>query len=201
MNEQPPPPDAPPMPRWVPVLIGIVLVLIAALAVWTGIRYRQPATLANGIVRSRRAPRPMTGAGAPGEPEPGSSLMFPGEAPTAGVPVGGRTRVEITGGGAQGITAVMRVWARRGMSLKVTPDDAIVYVNDTPIGQASQWTGVYEFAQPGSYTVRIEAPGYRERMFVVTAAENAKDEVATIAAKLEPNAPPAPPPSPSSTRR
>ena len=44
---------------------------------------------------------------------------------------------------------------------------------------------MYEFAQPGSYTVRIDSPGYREKMFVVTAAENAKDEVAVITAKLE----------------
>jgi len=71
------------------------------------------------------------------------------------------------------------------MTFNVTPDDAIVYVNDTPIGQASQWTGVYEFAQTGSYTVRIDAPGYKEKMFVVTAAENARDEVAPIVAKLE----------------
>jgi len=178
------PEAAPPMPRWVPVLIGVLLVFIAALAVWTGIRYRHPA-LANGIVKSRRPPHPMTGAGPPGEPEPGSSLILPGEAPTASAPVAGRTRVEITGGGAQGVTAVMRLWARRGMSVNATPDDAMVYVNDTPIGAASQWTGVYEFAQPGSYTVRIVAPGYKEQMYVVTAAENAKDEVATINAKLE----------------
>lgn len=179
------PPDvAPPMPRWVPVLIGVMLVLIAALAVWTGIRYRHP-TLANGIVKSRRPARPMTGAGPPGEPEPGSSLVLPDQAPTASAPVPGRTRVEITGGGAQGITAVMRLWARRGMTINATPEDAMVYVNDTPIGAASQWTGVYEFAQPGSYTVRLVAPGYKEQMFVITAAENAKDEVANIRANLE----------------
>ena len=185
MTEEEKPPDvAPPMPRWVPIAIGVVLVIIAALAVWTGIRYRHP-TLANGIVKSRRPPRPMTGAGAPGEPEPGASLMLPGETPTASAPIAGRTRVEISGGGTQGVTAVMRLWARRGMTVNVTPDDAIVYVNDTPIGQASQWTGVYEFAQPGSYTIRIVAPGYKEQMFVVTAAENAQQEVAGITAKLE----------------
>lgn len=180
MTEEPQPPV---MPRWVPVLIGIVLVVIAALAVWTGIRYRHPA-LANGIVKSRRAPRPMTGAGPPGEPEPGASLIS-GESPAAGVPVAGRSRIEVSGGGTQGITAVVRMWARRGMSMNVTPADAVVYVNDTPIGQANQWTGVYEFPQPGSYTVRIDAPGYKEKMFVVTAAENAPQEIATINAKLE----------------
>jgi hypothetical protein len=177
------PDEAPPMPRWVPVLIGVVLVVIGALAVWTGIRYRHP-TLANDI-KSRRPARPMTGAGPPGELEPGGSLMFPGESPTASAPIAGRSRIEVSGGGTQGISAVVRMWARRGMTLNVTPDDAIVYVNDTAIGQASQWTGVYEFAQPGSYTVRLDAPGYKEKMFVVTAAENAKDEIAVINAKLE----------------
>jgi len=184
MTEEQKPDVAPQMPRWVPVLIGVVLVFIAALAVWTGIRYRHP-TLANDIVKSRRAPRPMTGAGPPGEPEPGSSLIYPGESPTASAPIASRSRAAIQGGGTQGVSAVMRMWARRGMSVKATPDDAIVYVNDTPIGSASQWTGVYEFAQPGSYTVRIDAPGYKEQMFVVTAAENAQQEVATITAKLE----------------
>jgi len=175
---------APLMPRWVPILIGVLLVLIAALAVWTGIRYRHP-TLANDIVKSRRPARPMTGAGPPGEPEPGASLILPNETPTASAPINSRSRAEIVGGGTQGVTSVMRLWARRGMTVNVTPDDAIVYVNDTPIGQASQWTGVYEFAQPGSYTVRIDSPGYKEQMFVVTAAENAQQEVANISAKLE----------------
>lgn len=181
---QPKPDEVMPIPRWVPVLIGVVLVLIAALAVWTGIRYRNP-TLANTVIKSRRPPHGMNGAGPPGEPEPGSSLMFPGEAPTASAPAPGHARTEITGGGTQGVTAVTRLWARRGMSVNVTPEDAIVYVNDTPIGQASQWTGVYEFPQPGSYTVRLAAPGYKEEMVVVTAAENARDEVAAIRAKLQ----------------
>jgi hypothetical protein len=184
MDESNKPDEPPVMPRWIPIVIGVVLVLIAALAVWTGLQYRHP-TLANDIVKSRRPPRPMTGAGPPGEPEPGSSLMFPGEAPTASAPVAGKSRTQISGG-AEGITVVTRMWARRGMSVTVTPEDAIVYVNDTPIGQASQWAGgVYEFAQPGSYTVRLVAPGYKEQMFVVTAAENAKEELAHISAKLE----------------
>lgn len=176
-------PEAPIMPRWVPILIGVVLVLIAALAVWTGVRYRNP-TLANGIIKSRRLAKPITGGGPPGEPEPGSSLVFPGESPDANEPVTGRARAEISGGGKQGITAVVRMWARRGMTVHSTPDDALVYVNDTVIGPANQLGGVYEFPQPGSYTVRIVAPGYREQMFVVTAEDSAKQEIAPINATL-----------------
>src|SRR5260370_17651490 len=72
------------LPRWVPALIGVVLVVMAALAVYTGIRFRNP-TLANGIIKNRRPPR-MTGVGPPGEPEPGASLVFPENSPTAPAP-------------------------------------------------------------------------------------------------------------------
>src|SRR3954454_24259631 len=93
-------PDAEPpsMPPWVPTTIGLVLVAMASLAVYTGIRYRTP-TLANGIIKSRRPARAMTGVGARGEPEPVSSLFFPGDAadnaPAAREPVAGHARPEI----------------------------------------------------------------------------------------------------------
>ena len=75
---RPAPEEAPLMPPWVPALIGVVLVAMAALAVYTGIRYRSP-TLANAVVTPRRPARAMTGgSGPPGEPEPGASLVFPG---------------------------------------------------------------------------------------------------------------------------
>ena len=38
-----------------------------------------------GIIKNRRPPR-MTGGGPPGEPEPGASLVFPENSPTAGGP-------------------------------------------------------------------------------------------------------------------
>ena len=85
-------------------------------AVYTGLRYRTPA-LANGVVKSRRPTRAMTGgAGPPGEPEPGASLVFPGDAadntPAAREAVSGHARAEITGTG-HGITSTVRIWARR----------------------------------------------------------------------------------------
>ena len=69
----------------------------------------------------------------------------------------------------------------------VAPDDAMIYVNDLPIGEAKQFNTpdeVYDFPAPGSYTIRVVAPGYKERVFVVTAAENATEEIARIDAKL-----------------
>lgn len=183
--------EPPLMPRWVPAVIGVVLMAMAALAVYTGVRYRTP-TLANGVVKSRRPARAMTsGAGAPGEPEPGASLVFPGDAadntPAARDAVTGRARAEITGTG-HGITGTMRMWARRGMITIVVPDDAMVSVNDLAIGQAKQFqtmNEVYDFPAPGSYTIHLSAPGYKDQQFIVTVAENAKDEIARLDVKMQ----------------
>ena len=82
----------------------------------------------------------------------------------------------------------MRSWARRGIIFHVVPEDAIVAVNNVVIGEARQFSGPnedYDFPAPGSYTVHITAPGYRDQIFVVTAAENAKDELAKIDVKMQ----------------
>jgi hypothetical protein len=175
----------------VPVLIGLVLVALAGLAVVTGLRYRETNTLTS-IVHPRRNPQPTPTPAPPGEPQPGSSLAFPGEdaanTPNANAPVSGRARAEISGGGNGGVHGTMRIWARRGMMTDVTPPDAMVYVNDLMIGQAKQFDQpdeVYDFPAPGSYTIRLTAPGFKDRQFIVTAAENAKTEVAKIQAVLE----------------
>jgi len=180
----------PQLPRWVPTLIGVVLVILAALAVYTGVRYRN-STLADRIIRPKPTTTALSGGGPPGEPGPGASLVFPGEsgdnAPTASDAVTGRARATLSGGGTGGVTGAVRLWARRGMTTSVVPDDAMIYVNDLPIGEARQFNTpdeVYDFPAPGSYTVRVIAPGYRERTFVVTAADNATDEIARINVKL-----------------
>jgi hypothetical protein len=108
--------------------------------------------------------------------------------PVANDPVTGRSRAVITGGGAEGVASTVRIWARRGMTLSVVPADAVVYVNDVAIGEAKQFDGpdeVYDFAQPGSYTVRLVAPGYKEAQYIVTSADDAKAEVAKIEKKME----------------
>ena len=192
MTDVPPPepphepePEAAPLPGWIPVLIGAVLVVLGGLAVFTGLRYRNSTIVS--VVKPRRVPATNTPA-PPGEPEAGASLVFPGEsgdnAPAAHPAVTGRSRAVITGTG-NAIEGTVRIWARRGMTTNVTPPDALVYVNDVAVGQANQLSSQpYEFPQPGSYNVRITAPGYRDRTYVVTAADNAKDELATIEAKL-----------------
>lgn len=192
------PPVAPPdperdddpgaMPGWVPIAIGVVLVTLAALAVITGLRYRDQ-TLVRIVQPKAHATRASAPA-PPGEPEPGASLIFPGDAsnvPAAREAERGSSLADITGGPG-GVSSVIRLWARRGMRTNVTPPDAVVYVNDIAIGQASQLDSQdeeYDFAAPGSYTIRLAAPGYRERRFIVTAAENATQEVAMIEVKLQ----------------
>ncbi len=178
--------EAPVMPAWVPVAIGLILVTMAALAVWTGLRYRNPP-LVNGIIRARKPARAMTGGGAPGEPGPGASLVLPGEGdntPSPNAPLTSTARAEITGSGGT-VSGLMHLTARRGMTINATPDDAMILINDTPLGTASQLPRPYEFAAPGSYTVKIDAPGFREQMFIVTASDNATTEVVTVNATLQ----------------
>lgn len=181
-------PEPPLFPRWVPVLIGVVLVTLASLAVFTGLRYRG-GTLVN-VVRPR-PPQKRLSPAPPGEPQPGASLVFPGEAgdnaPVANAPVAGKARAVISGGAA-GISSTVRIWARRGMMINAVPDDAVVTVNDLVIGQAKQFNSpdeIYDFPAPGSYTVRLSAPGYKDQQFIVTAADTAAQEIATIDARLK----------------
>ena len=166
------PPVGPTMPGWVPTMIGIVLVVMAALAVWTGLRYRNP-TLAGSIIHSRRTPRGITGNGPDGEQEPGASLVFPGSSPTAGV-------APATG------TGVMS--ARRALVTNVLPDDAMVYVNGVLIGQAKQFNAAhegYDFPAAGSYTIKLTASGYKDAQFVVNASDDAQQEIARIDFRLQ----------------
>lgn len=174
------------MPRWVPVVIGLVLLTLAGLAVFTGLRFRQD-DLPRITPATAQAPRSVPAP--PGEPDAGGSLvMSNGAAPAANEPVSGSSRAVITGG-AQGVDATVRMWARRGLSVRATPADAMVHVNEVLIGHANQFDTseeIYEFAAPGSYTIRVSAAGFKERQYVVTAAENAEADVATIDVKLDP---------------
>ncbi len=175
------------MPRWVPVLIGAILAIIAGLAVYTGLRDRDDGTLTEHV--QPRRDRGMTAA-PPGEPGAGASLVMHGSegdsTPDAKPPVEGEARAVIRGGPA-GVETTVRIWARRGMRLSITPVESMVYVNDLPIGQARQFDTmdeIYEFAAPGSYTIKVVAPNNKQKTFVVTAANDAPQDVATIAAAL-----------------
>lgn len=174
---------AEPMPKWLPLLIGGILVALAALAVYTGLQYRE-RTLTSHIGESKETQRAANAP--PGEPDAGSSLVLGGETPSANEPVPGESRTIISGG-REGVQTISRTRARRGMLLKITPPDALVYVNSLPVGQAKQFNSAdeaYEFPEHGSYTVRIVAPNGIERTFLVTTAEDAYYDLATIEADL-----------------
>lgn len=171
-----------PMPRWIPVLIGIVLVTLGALAVFTGLRYREETILSHVPQRKARPTAPAPG----GEPGAGASLVLPENTPVANEPVTGTARTMITGGPG-GIQTMPRFWARRGVVLNVLPEETLVYVNELPIGQVRQFNSmdeVYDFAEPGSYNVRLVAPSGAEKTFVVTAADDAKQDIARISWKF-----------------
>ena len=184
MTEHNPEPEPSPMPRWIPLLIGAVLVTLGGLAVYTGLRYRDDDTILEHVrPRKTRATAPAPS----GEPSAGSSLVYPDNTPSANAPVVGTARTEIRGGPG-GIQTSQRLWARRGVVFNVLPDDTIIYVNDLPIGQVRQFnsmTEVYDFAEPGSYNVKLVAPKGAEKTFVVTAADDAPQEIARISLKFE----------------
>ena len=174
------------MPRWVPVLIGAVLVIIAAFAIYTGLRSRDEGTLLAHVPSQRQ--RQANAPAPPGEPGAGASLVLQGDenTPAANEPVQGQSRAVVSGGPG-GVTSTMRAWARRGMVLNVMPQDTMVYVNDMPIGQVSQLNTMdeaYEFAAAGSYTVKLVGANGAEKTYVVTASEDAKEDVVRITTDL-----------------
>lgn len=178
------------LPKWVPIAIGIVLVALAALAIYTGLRYRGNR-LDRTFVQTTTTERVHQDSGAPGEPEAGASHVMPGDdegniPQPSGAAFKQQTRVAVVGG-KEGLSATYRASARRGLIVSVQPDDAMVYVNEQAIGPAKQFATedeMYEFPQPGNYTIRVEAPGYKDLVMYVSADPNAPSEIAKLEMKM-----------------
>jgi len=86
------------------------------------------------------------------------------------------------------ILATMKLRARRGFVLKVTPDATDIYVNNQAIGTAAQFRTeeqAYEFPAEGDYAVRLVAQGYQEAEYLISADPAARDEIATIRMALQ----------------
>lgn len=193
IRPEPPRPDPPivSLPRWIPIGLGVVLLTMALLAVYTGLNYRN-VSLSRGLRRavSGRVPSRIAEAGVPGEPQPGASRVVHGEHGET-IPEPNALDGEESGNAIRSekgaVIPVIRLGARRGLLIRVIPADAMVYVNGQPIGAAKQFSTsdqIYEFADEGRYTVRVAAPGYHEIEYEVAAAQDAADEVAVINAKL-----------------
>lgn len=181
------------LPRWVPVGLVLVLLGMALLAVYTGLNFRN-VSLSRGPRRVVPNPNPppsrVAESGVPGEPQPGASRVVHGEhgeaipQPDAFDPDLSPSAIRSEGGK---VIPVIRLDARRGLLLRVTPDDALVYVNGQPIGAAKQFSSsdqIYEFADQGRFSVRLVAPGYHEVEYEISANQEAGDEVAVINTKL-----------------
>ncbi|HEY0788286.1 MAG TPA: PEGA domain-containing protein [Thermoanaerobaculia bacterium] len=179
------------MPAWVPVLIGAVLLIIAGLAVYTGMRYRG-GPLGRAVDRATTSIMRSEG-GAPGEPQPGASRVLHGgggdyvpKPRPASADEDNASEVVIRGG-PEGVIPSIRLTAQRAMHIHVDPSSAVVYVNDQPVGVAEQFTGpdLYEFPEEGEYVVRLVADGYEEIEYTVLVQQDAKTEIADIQATLK----------------
>lgn len=186
-NRQEPTPLA--LPKWVPVGIGLVLVALAALAIYTGLRYRG-VRADRTFAETSTVGRVHQASGAPGEPEAGASRVLPGDEDNIPQPSTAafkqQTRVAVIGG-KEGLSATYRASARRGLIVSVQPDDAMLYVNDRAIGPAKQFSSeddLYEFPAPGNYTVRLEAEGYKDVVMYVAADPNSPVEIAKLELKM-----------------
>ncbi|HVR42735.1 MAG TPA: hypothetical protein VMS56_04755 [Thermoanaerobaculia bacterium] len=178
------------LPRWVPAVIGVVLIALAALAIFTGLRYRG-GSLGRAFDRAASNVLPPEG-GVPGEPTPGASRMEHGaggdRVPQAHRPgERGSSRVVITGGEG-GVIPSIRLSAQRAMRVTVEPSDALIWVNDQLIGSADHFAtpDLYEFPEEGEYTVRLHAPGFDEIEYIVVVDPAAPNEIAQIETTLRP---------------
>ena len=95
-----------------------------------------------------------------------------------------RTTIE---GNRGGVLPTESLEVRRGIAFDADRPDAIVYVNDLLIGEAGQFASSdqpYEFAQEGTFNVRIVARDGTEARFVVVATAAAETDVARIRVRL-----------------
>jgi hypothetical protein len=182
------------LPAWVPAAIGLTLILLAAMAVWTGFRTQvrpheeQPAAEVTPFTETDGLFLEESG-GPPGAPGPGASRVRPeGDVPAPG-PLGeARTEGLAISGDADGVSGRKTLAVRRGLVFDVTPADAVVYVNDVAVGSVRQFDSpesAYEFADEGVFSVKVTAPGFAEVELVVTAGPDEAAETAVVTLRLE----------------
>lgn len=193
----PPPPEERrlELPGWVPAAIGLTLVLLASMAVYTGFSTRvrpQPATESPADVSPFSMDEGIfieEAGGAPGAPGPGDSRVTPeGDVPVTGSAPEDGSPMSISGDGAS-VSGRMSLAVRRGLVFDVTPEDAALYVNDVAVGTARQFSSTetaYEFSEAGVFSVKIAAPGHAEVELVVNAGPDAPEETAVVALRLSP---------------
>lgn len=183
------------LPAWVAPAIGIVLVAIAAMAVWTGFRPRS-RTEPRYVITQPQLPAAATGmkedsGGAPGDPGPGASSVVQNETGGA-VPLAeplpeGELPRDAIRGDAGGVVPTSNYEVRRGIAFACDRPEATVFVNDLPMGEAGQYSSKeqpYEFSEEGSFNVRVVAKDGAEARFTVVASAGAQTDVELIRVRL-----------------
>jgi hypothetical protein len=181
------------LPMWVPAAIGMTLVALAAMAVYTGFHTRVRPVESTGAVSpftESDGLYPEDSGGPPGAPGPGGSRVSPdGEVPLPeSLETAAEPGLSITGN-ATGVRGQMTIVVRRGLVFDVKPADAVIYVNDVAVGSARQFASAdqaYEFAEEGQFSVRIAAPGYDEAELEVSAGAEAAEEIVEVSLHLKP---------------
>lgn len=183
------------LPVWVAPAIGIALVAIAGMAAWTGFRQRTSNevkyVLTGPQLTGATTSIPEQNGGAPGDPGPGASRLVQsetgGEVPRAEpLPEGELPRPAIRGD-AGGVVPTSSLEVRRGIAFDCDRPEAMVFVNDLPIGEAGQFAAKdqpYEFSQEGSFSVRVVAKDGVEARFTVVASAGAETDVKVIPVRL-----------------
>jgi hypothetical protein len=82
-------------------------------------------------------------------------------------------------------------YCRSGAEFDVTPAQAFVTVDGTPVGQAdngdhSRPDRKYLFTRPGRHYVKLSAPGFRTTWVAVVVDPKATDEIAEIDTRIPP---------------
>ncbi|MBI2215599.1 MAG: hypothetical protein HYU52_18280 [Acidobacteria bacterium] len=183
------------LPRWIAPAIGIALVAIAAVAVWTGMRPRSRSET-NYVITTPQRPVATSGVredsgGAPGDPGPGASSVVQNEAGGA-VPLAqplpeGELPRDAIRGDATGVVPTSSFEVRRGVAFECDQPEATVFVNELPIGEVGQYASKeepYEFPQEGSFNVRVVGKDGTEARFTVVASAGAQTDVELIRVRL-----------------
>lgn len=184
VNAQPdgtsPPPPELKLPGWVGAAIGITLVVLGAMAVYTGFHSRsiRPAAKSESSEPSMLGTfsMPEDSGGAPGAPEAGASRIAPGSADNH------------VSAQAPRVPPAESISVRRAVVFSIEPSSALVFVNGAAIGPANQFSApseAYEFGEAGTFVVKFVADGYRDGEVVVVADNGAAEDVAVIGMKLE----------------
>jgi predicted Ser/Thr protein kinase len=137
------------------------------------------------------------------KPQPGSDGRVEGAAPVAEVTANKAVSAgEPAPAGNSSVAApiaagAISIEARRGVRLRVRPDQARVFLDDRYVGIAADWSdrnggSVLYFVIPGEHRLRIAYPGFEDFHALLRFAREAKRETADLVQDLKPGTPAGP---------